>query len=278
MVARWLPGTMESDDNSPQGATLRKVFEHGVISFFFSFFFFFLFVCTYDLFTGRWIPLAKLIAFICQCAYSSIKETTVTYAWARYSQWYSLGKGYSRRSLHFLALIWMFGTRHNENSIVRESKQRKGSLDNFSFRMVFIFFPPKHKFRESWFIFQTNDQLCRTRVCALSIHRTRFLLSICTYISSIYVYIVATKHTRMSKSVQETIRNKIRNMQWLIIIPLNKITIRTYQLAGLRTSACELSNHSWRCERAAIRHSLSTKVSLRAASFPCFIRILLQIF
>lgn len=139
MVARWLPGTMESDDNSPQGATLRKVFEHGVISFFFPSFFF-LFVCTYGLFTGRWIPLAKLIAFICQCAYSSIKETTVTYAWARYSQWYSLGKGYSRRSLHFLALIWMFGTRHNENSIVRESKQRKGSLDNFSFRMVFIFF------------------------------------------------------------------------------------------------------------------------------------------
>ena len=190
MVARWLPGTMESDDNSPQGATLRKVFEHGVISFFFfllfffffSFFFFFLFVCTYDLFTGRWIPLAKLIAFICQCAYSSIKETTVTYAWARYSQWYSLGKGYSRRSLHFLALIWMFGTRHNENSIVRESKQRKGSLDNFSFRMVFIFFPPQIS---RIVIYLPNKRSTVSNACLRTIDTSHSI-----FIIDMYIYIV----------------------------------------------------------------------------------------
>lgn len=125
----------------------------------------------------------------------------------------------------FLALIWMFGTRHNENSIARESKQRKGSLDNFSSRMILFFSSENTK---SWFIFQTNDRLCRTRVCALSIYRTRFLSSIyiCMYISS-------TKRTRMSKSVvQESIRNKIRNMRWLIIIPISKIAIRMYQLAG----------------------------------------------
>ena len=145
-------------------------------------FFFFLFVCTYDLFTGRWIPLAKLIAFICQCAYSSIKETTVTYAWARYSQWYSLGKGYSRRSLHFLALIWMFGTRHNENSIVRESKQRKGSLDNFSFRMVFIFFPPQIS---RIVIYLPNKRSTVSNACLRTIDTSHSI-----FIIDMYIYIV----------------------------------------------------------------------------------------
>lgn len=75
-------------------------------------------------------------------SYSPIKEAR------SHMREHDIHNGYTKglfTKVDFLALIWMFRIRHNENSIVRESKQRKGSLDNFSFRMI-LFFPPKYKF------------------------------------------------------------------------------------------------------------------------------------
>lgn len=104
------------------------------------------------------------------------------------------------------------------------NRSRKQTAKRFSRQFLFpndFIFSSQVQIRESWFIFQTNDQLCRTHVCALSIYRT-------FYYRYIYIYMYTYRRQSILECRnQQTVRNKIRNMQWLIIIPLNKITIRT---------------------------------------------------
>lgn len=97
-------------------------------------------------------------------------------------------------------------------------------LSTISLSERFYFFLPSTNSRIV--IYLPNKRSTVSNACLRTIDISHFLLSIYIYM---YTY---RRQSILECRNQQTVRNKIRNMQWLIIIPLNKITIRTQQLAG----------------------------------------------